>query len=66
MPMFTFNAAKRVMLPDDIGPLILDLLRDKDALTELQTNAKTYAESRDAVLDYVWKELLPYVPAPRP
>lgn len=66
MPMFTFNAAKRVLLPDDIGPLVLELFSDKDRLKELQTNAKTYAESRDAVLDYVWKELLPYVPEPRP
>lgn len=62
MPMFTFGAAKRVLTPKDIGPLLIELFSDTEMLRDLRDNAKTYASSRDAVLDYVWKELEPLVP----
>lgn len=65
MPMITFDAARRVLSPEEIGPLISDLLTDKPALTVLQKNAKTFAESRDAVLDHVWAQLVTLVPGSR-
>ena len=66
MPMFAFNAARRVLDASEIGPMIVGLLADPVALSELQTTAKTYAEGRDAVLDYVWDQITPLIPQPRP
>lgn len=62
MSMISFDAARRVLTPQEIGPLITDLLTDPEALKALQTNAKAFAESRDAVLDHVWEQLKPLVP----
>ena len=62
MPMFTFNAARRVLNPADIGPMISDLFSDPASLRELQSTAKAYASSRDAVLDYVWDQMKPLLP----
>ncbi len=62
MPMFTFDAARRVHTPQDIAPLVSTLLGDEAALKALQTNAQTYAESRDAVLNYVWEQIEPLLP----
>ena len=62
MHMFAFDAARRVMNLADIAPLISGILSDPALLTELRTNAKSYADSRDGVLDYVWSHLEPFVP----
>ncbi len=62
MPMFTFNAARRVLTPTEIGPMISGLFSNPDLLNELQANAIAYANSRDAVLDYVWDQLEPLLP----
>ncbi len=63
MAMFAFNAAKRVLNPNDIGGIVSDLFSDRETLKSLQDNAMTYASSRDAVLDYVWAQLSPLMPA---
>lgn len=62
MPMFAFNAARRVLVPSEIGPVISEILADPAALAEMQNTAKTYAESRDAVLGYVWDHIAPLIP----
>jgi 3-deoxy-D-manno-octulosonic-acid transferase len=56
MGMFTFKAAKRILTSEDIGPTLLHLFSDTIALRELRDNAKAFANSRDAVLDYVWSQ----------
>lgn len=62
MPMFAFNAARRILVPEDIGPVISDILSDPTALADMQKTAKAYAESRDAVLGYVWDQISPLIP----
>ena len=62
MGMFTFNAARRVLQPELVGPTVRDLFSDKDKLAELQFNARKFSNSRDAVLDYVWGRLEPLIP----
>ena len=62
MSMIAFDAAQRLLSPQIIGPSILELLSNKDALTELQNKAEAYATGRDAVLDYVWDQLTPLIP----
>lgn len=66
MAMIAFNAAERVLDPNALGQIITDILSDKQRLSDLQTQAETFATGRDAVLDYVWHELAPLVPTPDP
>lgn len=61
MPMFAFNAARRILVPTEIGPKVSDLFSDPVALRDLQSTAKAYASSRDAVLDYVWDQIAPLI-----
>jgi len=64
MGMIAFDAAQRLLNPNDIGTTISGILADKTRLQELQSTAKTYATGRDAVLDYIWERLSPLVPDP--
>ena len=66
MAMIAFNAAERVLDPIALGPIITDILSDKQRLSDLQNLAETFATGRDAVLDYVWDQLVPLVPMPAP
>jgi len=59
MSMIAFDAAQRILSPEDIGQTITHILADKKRLKEMQTKANTYASGRDAVLDYVWDRLTP-------
>lgn len=62
MSMIAFNAAARILSPDVMGKTIIEILADKDRLSELQKTAKNYATGRDAVLDFVWEQLAPLIP----
>ncbi len=62
MSMIAFDAAQRILDPQIIGNTVTEILADKTRLKELQATAKTYATGRDAVLDFIWKELTPLIP----
>jgi len=49
-----------------IGQSVSELLSDKEALTRQQGLAFDYAQSREAVLEYVWEKLNPILPEPAP
>ncbi len=63
MSMISFDAAERILTPQEIGPRVSALISDKKALKVLSNRALEYAQSRDAVLDYVWDKLLPLIPS---
>lgn len=62
--MIAFDAAARVLSPDMIAPSVSQLFKDKTELKKRQKQALAFAQSRDAVLDYVWERLSPLVPQP--
>ena len=62
MSMFAFDAAKRILSPDKIGESVSDLFSDPKMLAHQQTQALAFAQSRDAVLEYVWEKLTPILP----
>ena len=63
MQMFAFDAARRILAPNMVGPAVKDLLSDSDTLAKQQSLAYEFALSRDAVLDYVWDSLSPILPS---
>jgi 3-deoxy-D-manno-octulosonic-acid transferase len=64
MSMIAFDAAQRILSPTMIGQSVSELFSDKEALTRQQGLAFDYAQSREAVLDYVWEKLAPILPEP--
>jgi len=62
MRMFAFDAAQRVLNPDMIAETVNGLFSDADMMRYFQTQALDFAQSRDAVLDYVWDKLSPILP----
>ena len=66
MSMIAFDAAQRILSPTMIGQSVSELLSDKEALTRQQGLAFDYAQSREAVLEYVWEKLAPILPEPAP
>ena len=66
MSMIAFDAAQRILSPTMIGQSVSELLSDKEALTRQQGLAFDYAQSREAVLEYVWEKLNPILPEPAP
>ena len=62
MALLAFGGAKRILTPADIAPAVLHLMNNEDARTAQVDAALRYAKSRDAVLDYVWDQLLPLLP----
>lgn len=59
MSMFTFEAADRVLSPDELAPTVLKYMLDAKARKIKAGAALKFAKSRDAVLDYVWTFLSP-------
>lgn len=59
MPMMAFDGVKRILSPDDLAPAVLKYLSDPKARKAKAKAALNFAESRDAVLDYVWQHLHP-------
>jgi len=62
MRMFAFDAAQRVLNPDMIAETVNGLFSDPDMMRYFQTQALDFAQSRDAVLDFVWDKLTPILP----
>ena len=59
MSMFTFDAARRILREENIGPVISTLFSDKEERETLIARATEFAQSRDNVLDHVWSHLGP-------
>lgn len=62
MSMIAFDAAQRILSPDMVGQSVSELFSDSESLTRQQRLAFDYAESRNAVLDFVWDKLSPVLP----
>lgn len=62
MGLLAFDGAKRVLKPDDLAPAVLALMKDTKVRHKQADKALKYAKSRDAVLDYVWVHLKPFLP----
>ncbi len=59
MAMMAFDGVKRILSPDELAPAVLKYLGDPKARKAKAAAALNFAQSRDAVLDYVWERLLP-------
>lgn len=66
MQMFAFDAARRILVPNMVGPAVTELLSNPEKLAQQQRLAYEFAISRDAVLDYVWEKLSPILPLSGP
>ncbi len=62
MALLAFDGVVRILDPKNLGKTIVGLFADPDQRNALTQSAKTFAQSRDAVLDFVWAELSPYLP----
>ncbi len=62
MEMISFDAAQRVLSPEPIGDMIAEMFSNPDKLARYQKRASDYADSRNALLDYVWDQLEPLMP----
>ncbi len=62
MSMLAFEAADRVLSPEELAPAILKYMQDTKARQAKADAAMKFAHSRDAVLDYVWDKLTPLMP----
>ncbi|MDB2438149.1 3-deoxy-D-manno-octulosonic acid transferase [Hellea sp.] len=62
MSMIAFDAAQRILPPNMVGHAVSELFSDPAALTRRQSLALEYAQSRNAVLDFVWDKLTPVLP----
>lgn len=60
--LHTYDAAKRILTPEELAPAVLMFLKDPKARKAQATAALKYAQSRDEVLDYVWAQLAPLIP----
>ncbi len=64
MEMISFNAAQRILSPEPIGDMIAEMFSNPENLSHFQKRAQDYANSRNALLDYVWDRLEPLMPEP--
>lgn len=62
MSMIAFDAAQRILSPIMVGQAVNELFSDPAKLAQQQRRAYEYAQSRNAVLDYVWEKLAPVLP----
>jgi len=62
MSMIAFDAAQRILSPTMVGHAVSELFSDPAALARQQSLALEYAQSRNAVLDFVWDKLAPVLP----
>ena len=62
MNMVKFKSAQRLLSTEHLGRILTDFFSDKEALVTAQKAAQDYADSRDALLDYVWDKLDPLMP----
>ena len=62
MSMIAFDAAQRILSPKMVGDAVSELFSNPDKLARQQRLAFDYAQSRNAVLDYVWDKLTPVLP----
>lgn len=62
MSMLAFEGVDRVLSPEELAPAILKYMTDTKARNTKAQAALKYAQSRDAVLDYVWAFLAPLLP----
>jgi hypothetical protein len=62
MSMIAFDAAQRILPPDMVGQAVSDLFSNPERLARQQRLAFDYAESRNAVLEFVWDKLTPILP----
>ena len=62
MSMIAFDAAQRILSPTMVGHAVSELFSDPAALARQQSLALEYAQSRFAVLDFVWDKLTPVLP----
>ena len=60
--MIAFNAAERILSQTKVGDAVSDLFSHPKRLAQQQRLALDYAQSRNAVLDVVWKKLSPILP----
>ncbi|NNC38595.1 MAG: 3-deoxy-D-manno-octulosonic acid transferase [Hyphomonadaceae bacterium] len=62
MGLLAFDGAKRILNPKHLAPAVLNFMKDAEARKKQADAALKYAQSRDAVLDYVWAQLEPLIP----
>lgn len=62
MSMIAFDAAQRILSPIMVGDAVSDLFSNPEKLGRQQQLAYEYAQSRNAVLDFVWDKLTPVMP----
>jgi len=62
MSMFAFDAADRILSPEELAPAVFKYMNDAKARNAKAGAAAEFAKSRDAVLDYVWDYLNPLMP----
>ena len=62
MSMIAFDAAQRILSPTKVGQAVSDLFSNPEDLAKAQKLAYDFAQSRDAVLDFVWDKLAPILP----
>ena len=62
MSMFAFEGVDRVLAPEELAPAVLKYMTNSKARKAKAEAALKYAQSRDAVLDYVWTYLAPLLP----
>ncbi len=62
LDLFRFDAAKRILEPEQLGPEILSLLENQEQRDKLAVNAKTFALAQTDVLTHVWDEINPLLP----
>ena len=62
MDMVKFRSAQRLLSTEHLGRTLSDFFSDKESLVMAQKAAQDYADSRDALLDYVWDKLDPLMP----
>jgi len=62
MSMLAYEGVDRVLSPDELAPTVLKYMTDTKARKAKAEAALKYAQSRDAVLDYVWTYLAPLLP----
>jgi len=62
MSMLAFDGVDRILSPDELAPTVLKYMTDAKARKAKAEAALKFAQSRDAVLDYVWTHLSPLIP----
>jgi len=62
MSMLAYEGVDRVLSPEELAPTVLKYMTDTKARKAKAKAALKYAQSRDAVLDYVWTFLAPLLP----